>query len=155
MKTERIEIRIPEELKARYSTHAAARGVGLGSWMLNAAAEQYDREGTKHTRKIRKRDLAVVGEESYLGNEGHSTRDLGELVGQEYYLVQTDYVLGQGHDHWTLQAEPACGNMSGAPTIRGWCGTTDDVSRYAEGRVVVLGQSRTHIHLGTLLPDAE
>lgn len=44
MKIDRVDFRIEPEMKKKYQRHARERGVSLGQWFLNAAAEQYERE---------------------------------------------------------------------------------------------------------------
>lgn len=51
MKIDRIDIRVEPERKRRYAEHARERGLSLGSWLLNAAAEQYQRETAREEPK--------------------------------------------------------------------------------------------------------
>ena len=36
-------------------------------------------------------------------------------------------------ERWELRDTPACENMSGAPRLDGWCGSTNDLSTNAHG----------------------
>lgn len=44
MKIDRVDFRIEPDMKKEYQRHARERGMSLGQWFLNAAAEQYTRE---------------------------------------------------------------------------------------------------------------
>ena len=100
--------------------------------------------------KIRKRDI-LLNDDEFLDDENHRTRDVSSAVGRAAYLARTEYHHGaDGKDHWWLSHRPIRGNMDGRIILHGWCGTTDNVAVYAHGKVKVVGQSRTFIHLEKL-----
>jgi hypothetical protein len=69
-----------------------------------------------------------------------------------YYVVQVEYVgPNQGdsrwidYDRWEISTEPELTNMGRQPREQGWCGTTNDVARYAHGAYETLEAARAAI----------
>ena len=63
-------------------------------------------------------------------------------VDQVGFLIEAENCI-RGSDSHYLADRPACGNQSGMPRIRGWCGTTNDVAVYGRGlwRVVKIARN--------------
>jgi len=57
----------------------------------------------------------------------------GLSVGTIGFLVQTARVNDGCSEHYGLYDRPCHTNQSHEPRLTGWCGTTNNVARYAEG----------------------
>ena len=53
------------------------------------------------------------------------------LAGETYFLCHS--VSGGGTSRWFLDLSPGRTNISNEPKLKGWLGTTNNVSRYAYG----------------------
>ena len=59
--------------------------------------------------------------------------DFGLTEGDVGFVVRNVYPYRDRKDVCFMQASPARTNMSNDPRAEGWCGSTNNVSRYAEG----------------------
>ena len=71
----------------------------------------------------------------------------GWSVGDVAFAVERTYVMRRERRVVALQSTPATTNQSNQPRLYGWCGTTDDVSVYADGvarvvRVSAIGRAQ-------------
>jgi hypothetical protein len=76
----------------------------------------------------------------WIDGEDLSAGDIGFLVESVHVLHQTS--------RYGLYDRPCHTNLSHAPKLTGWCGSTNDISRYAKGlaRVVrIAGNGRVQI----------
>ena len=73
----------------------------------------------------------------WIGREMDTYRigEIGFLVSREHHL--------RGTERWDISEHPAHTNMSHAPRLTGWCGTSNDVAVYAHGlaRVVRIAKN--------------
>lgn len=73
-----------------------------------------------------------------------------DYIGREVYPIKLERLLLPCTVSYRLLDEPGRTNMSHRERVRGWLGTTDNVSAHALGRYRVTGQSTTHLHLAEI-----
>lgn len=94
---------------------------------------------------LNQRQLAYLGVDCY-----DTAADITALIGRRFYLVAREY---RNSTTYLLCEDAGRTNMSHAPRVKGWLGTTDDVRAEALGYFEVIGRSSSHLHLEQIEAD--